>query len=177
MCIYMNQNYYTRNIVGQEVQVYNIVDAWRMTPWIAQAVQYLLRAKFKGDALGDYRKACDHIDHERYMVTHEMSYCMWYSDYLYDMGRGPKWDNKIICGKEICFNDICLGWELNDGEKRALEYLLRYANHPYKSYIELNYLNEALKSLDELWKKEADKRLGHAVPENFEESTNERISD
>lgn len=153
----MNQNYYTRNIDGQEVQVYDIVDAWKMSPWIAQATQYLLRAKFKGNALSDYRKCYDHIQHEIERVAGEPGYCLRYGGLSNPYEQNYYETTKYIGGKSICFDTIEVAWDLDDTESSILWGLLSYSSRVYKGYEELMYLAEASKKCIDLMVKESDK--------------------
>lgn len=59
----MNKNYYSRLIGGKQVSVKQICNAWDLDRWETQAVQYLLRSKYKDEELEDLRKARDFIDY------------------------------------------------------------------------------------------------------------------
>lgn len=157
MCIYMSQNYYTRNIDGQKVQVYDIVDAWKMSPWIAQATQYLLRAKFKGNALSDYQKCHDHIQHEMERVASEPGYCLRYGGLSNPYEQNCEQEAKYIGGKFIYFNEIADAWNLDGTESSILWELLGYSSKVHKGYEELMCLSEASKKCIDLMVKESDK--------------------
>lgn len=153
----MSKNYYTRNINGQEVQVYDIVDAWKMSPWIAQATQYLLRAKFKGNAKSDYQKCHDHIQHEMERVANEPGYCLRYGGLSNPYEQNCYEPAKYIGGKFIYFDLIADAWNLDATEASILCELLGYSSRVHKGYEELMRLSEASKKCIDLMVKESDK--------------------
>lgn len=56
-----NPDYYNRGGIASA----DIIDAWQLGPWEANALKYLLRAKFKGNEAKDLKKAAWCIERAR----------------------------------------------------------------------------------------------------------------
>lgn len=55
------ENYYSRKIRGEIVELWDITQAWELGRNEAQSVQYILRAKYKDQERADLKKAIDFL--------------------------------------------------------------------------------------------------------------------
>lgn len=66
------KDYYKRSIDGMSVEVFDIIDAWELGPYTAQAVQYILRSQYKQDELEDIEKAIDFLKRHVMVLRNKM---------------------------------------------------------------------------------------------------------
>ena len=79
-------DYYKREIKGTNVEVCDIIDAWKLDAYTAQAVQYILRSKFKKDEFEDLCKARDFLIRKIRLLRDDMKKT---SPYLDSFGGKP----------------------------------------------------------------------------------------